>query len=185
MDARRSLLTWVKGEKKDSPLFDAMLRKLAGEAYPHAEVVHVVLDNYRVHSSGIAKAAVAEQGGLVVLHFLPPYCPDDNKIERVWLDLHAIALKTVHHEMVKLGWARSHINPQVGGSAAASSGCTPPPARRHRTMASAGPSTWSSSECPFPTPRGKRVFLGALTAVLRPEARPAKRSRLPCGRRCL
>jgi transposase len=24
-----------------------------------------------------------------VLHFLPPYCPDDNKIERVWLDLHA------------------------------------------------------------------------------------------------
>jgi len=25
----------------------------------------------------------------VVLHFLPPHCPDDNKIERVWLDLHA------------------------------------------------------------------------------------------------
>jgi hypothetical protein len=25
----------------------------------------------------------------VVLHFLPPYRPDDNKIERVWLDLHA------------------------------------------------------------------------------------------------
>jgi transposase len=24
-----------------------------------------------------------------VLHFLPPYCPDDNRIERVWLDLHA------------------------------------------------------------------------------------------------
>jgi transposase len=28
-------------------------------------------------------------GGRVVLHFLPPYCPDDNRIERVWLDLHA------------------------------------------------------------------------------------------------
>jgi transposase len=24
-----------------------------------------------------------------VLHFLPPYCPDHNRIERVWLDLHA------------------------------------------------------------------------------------------------
>lgn len=25
----------------------------------------------------------------MVLHFLPPYCPNDNRIERVWLDLHA------------------------------------------------------------------------------------------------
>jgi transposase len=23
------------------------------------------------------------------VHFLPPYCADDNRIERVWLDLHA------------------------------------------------------------------------------------------------
>jgi len=23
------------------------------------------------------------------LHFLPPYCRDDNRIERVWEDLHA------------------------------------------------------------------------------------------------
>jgi transposase len=23
-----------------------------------------------------------------VLHFLPPYCPDDNRIERLWKDLH-------------------------------------------------------------------------------------------------
>lgn len=22
------------------------------------------------------------------MHFLPPYCPDDNLIEQVWLDLH-------------------------------------------------------------------------------------------------
>lgn len=89
MDARTGLLTWVKGEKKDSLLFVAMLRKLATEAYPQAGVIHVVLDNYRVHASKISRAAVAELGGRVVLHFLPPYCPDDNKIERVWLDLHA------------------------------------------------------------------------------------------------
>lgn len=88
MDACSGLLTWVKGGRKDSRLFVAMLRKLP-EAYPHAKVIHVVLDNYRVHTSKISKAAVAELGGRVVLHFLPPYCPDDNKIERVWLDLHA------------------------------------------------------------------------------------------------
>ncbi|MGH7731054.1 MAG: transposase [Candidatus Eiseniibacteriota bacterium] len=23
------------------------------------------------------------------LHFLPPYCPSENRIERLWLDLHA------------------------------------------------------------------------------------------------
>jgi hypothetical protein len=28
-------------------------------------------------------------GAKVVLHFLPPYCPDHNRIERVWLDLYA------------------------------------------------------------------------------------------------
>jgi transposase len=88
MDARTGLLTWVKSERKSSPLFVAMLRKLP-EAYPDAKVIHVVLDNYRVHSSRISRAAVAELGGRVVLHFLPPYCPDDNRIERVWLDLHA------------------------------------------------------------------------------------------------
>jgi transposase len=89
MDAGSGLLTWVKGERKDSRLFAAMLRKLAEEAYPQAKVIHVVLDNYRVHHSRIAKAAVAELGGRVALHFLPPYCPDDNRIERAWLDLHA------------------------------------------------------------------------------------------------
>ena len=89
MDARTGLLAWVKSERKDSVLFVAMLRKLAGEVYPDAEVIHVVLDNYRVHASKISRAAVEELGGRVVLHFLPPYCPDDNRIERLWLDLHA------------------------------------------------------------------------------------------------
>jgi transposase len=79
----------VKGEKKNSLLFVQMLRKLADEVYPDAKVIHVVLDNYRIHSSQISREAVKELGGRVVLHFLPPYSPDENKIERVWLDLHA------------------------------------------------------------------------------------------------
>jgi len=28
-------------------------------------------------------------GFRIVLHFLPPYCPDENKIERLWRDLHS------------------------------------------------------------------------------------------------
>lgn len=89
MDAAGGQLCWVKGEKKNSLLFVAMLRKLARQTYPDAKVIHVVLDNYRIHTSRISRDAVAELGGRIVLHFLPPYCPDDNKIERVWLDLHA------------------------------------------------------------------------------------------------
>jgi transposase len=89
MDARSGLLCWVKGEKKNSLLFVGMLRKLARETYADAKVIHVILDNYRIHSSKISREALAELEGRVVLHFLPPYCPDDNKIERAWLDLHA------------------------------------------------------------------------------------------------
>lgn len=89
LDARTGLLTWVRGERKNSLLFIAMLRKLAGEAYADARVIHVVLDNVSIHESKITKAAVAELGGRVKLHPLPPYCPQSNRIERVWLDVHA------------------------------------------------------------------------------------------------
>ena len=32
---------------------------------------------------------LAALDGRIVLHFLPPYCPDANRIERVWQDFHA------------------------------------------------------------------------------------------------
>jgi transposase len=89
LDANTRLLTWVKAERKNSLLFIAMLRKLADEVYPDAKVIHVVLDNYKIHKSQITQAVLRSLGGRVVLHFLPPYSPDDNKIERTWLDLHA------------------------------------------------------------------------------------------------
>lgn len=89
MDARTGVLAWAKAGRKNSLLFAAMLKKLATETYPDAKVIHVVLDNFGIHTSKISQAAVADLGGRVVLHFLPPYCPQHNRIERVWLDLHA------------------------------------------------------------------------------------------------
>jgi transposase len=88
LDVRTGLLTWVEGERKTSALFIALLGRLAS-CYPHAPVIHVVLDNYRIHDSKITQAALGGLGGRVRLHFLPPYCPKDNKAERVWEDLHA------------------------------------------------------------------------------------------------
>jgi len=88
LDATTGRLIWVPGERKNSGLFIALLGKLAA-AYPTAKVIHIILDNYRIHTSKITQTAVKAFGGRIVLHFLPPYCPNDNRIERVWEDLHA------------------------------------------------------------------------------------------------
>jgi transposase len=57
--------------------------------YVYAKVIHVILDNYGIHSSTVIAIALANFARRVRLHFLPPYCPDYNRIERVWQDLHA------------------------------------------------------------------------------------------------
>ena len=49
----------------------------------------MILDNYIIHKSLVTKAWLAEFGVRLQLHFLPPYCPNENRIERIWLDLHA------------------------------------------------------------------------------------------------
>jgi transposase len=88
LDARTGQLVWVEGERKASALFIALLTRLL-QTYAQAPVIHVILDNYRIHDSKIVHAALSSFGGRIQLHFLPPYCPNDNKIERVWQDLHA------------------------------------------------------------------------------------------------
>lgn len=88
LEASSGRLSWVRADRKNSLLFILLLRQLV-EGHPQAKVIHVILDNYKIHSSQITQAAVAALDGKVVLHFLPPYSPDGNAIERVWLDLHA------------------------------------------------------------------------------------------------
>jgi len=88
LDARTGQVHWVEGPRKTSALFLALLDQLL-RAYAGAPVIHVILDNYRIHDSKIVQAALRGWGGRIRLHFLPPYCPNDNRIERVWQDLHA------------------------------------------------------------------------------------------------
>lgn len=87
LDAHTQRLVWVEAERKTSDLFIALLWKLLRE-YPQARRIHVVLDNFKIHHSQKAKLAVAATEGRIQLHFLPPYCPDHNRIERLWKDLH-------------------------------------------------------------------------------------------------
>ncbi len=88
LDERTGHLHHVTGVSKNSQLFISALESLL-KAYPSARKIHVVLDNYRIHSSKQVQAWMAEHGKRIVLHFLPPYCPDENRIERTWRDLHA------------------------------------------------------------------------------------------------
>jgi transposase len=89
LDVRTGLLIWVEGKTKTSYLFLDLLDRLQRE-YPEAKRLHLVLDNYKIHKSEIVLAALSGYlAGRIELHFLPPYSPDHNRIERVWQDLHA------------------------------------------------------------------------------------------------
>jgi transposase len=87
LDAKDGTVVWVGGTQKNSQLFIALLERLQ-QRYPNARRIHVVLDNYGIHSSSATLLAL-KRLSRIELHFLPPYCPDHNRIERLWLDLHA------------------------------------------------------------------------------------------------
>jgi transposase len=88
LNAATGRVTFVEAASKASDLFCKLVWKLAGE-YRDARRIHLIVDNYIIHSSKKTRRFLAQFGDRVVLHFLPPYCPNDNRIERVWLDLHA------------------------------------------------------------------------------------------------
>ena len=88
LNAKTGRLTWVESDRKTSDLFIDQLWTLVKEDYPEAKRIHIIMDNYRIHHSQrtmIARRALADR---VVFHPLPPYCPNHNRIERVWKDLH-------------------------------------------------------------------------------------------------
>jgi hypothetical protein len=100
MDARTERLVWVKAQRKNSRLFIGLLKKLLVE-YADRNAIHVVLDNFIIHSSRQTRLWLAEFGHKFRLHFLPPYCPDDNRIERkLWREMHANV--TVNHGCVTI-----------------------------------------------------------------------------------
>lgn len=86
---RNKEMIWVEGERKNSMLFIRLLWELA-QKHANAKVIHVILDNYSIHHTQQVKTTLkTPQGQRIKLHFLPPYCPDYNRIERTWQDLHA------------------------------------------------------------------------------------------------
>ena len=90
---RRCLMIWHTalglGRRRIADLL-ACLPSTVDRAYQNKIVIHVILDNDIIHSSRMTQKAVEDFDGRIVLHFLSPYGPEDNRIERaVWRELHA------------------------------------------------------------------------------------------------
>jgi transposase len=101
LDDRTGHLIVVEGRRKDARLFLDLLEDVL-RRYPTARCIHVVLDNFGIHKGRQAHAWLRDRGERIRLHFLPPYSPNENPIERVWLDLHAAV--TRNHTRRSIGW---------------------------------------------------------------------------------
>jgi hypothetical protein len=88
LDVRTGRLHTTGAASKNAALFCQLLWLLASR-YRRARCVHLIVDNYGIHKARLTHKTLASLGGRIVLHFLPPYCPDSNRIERVWQDFHA------------------------------------------------------------------------------------------------
>ena len=64
-----------------------MLKEIAN-AYATMSVIHVILDNARYHHAKILRPWLESSERRVKLHFLPPYAPHLNPIERLWAVMH-------------------------------------------------------------------------------------------------
>ena len=101
-------LLCVQSDRKNSDLFLALLAKLR-QHHPRARRIHLVLDNYGIHSSRRVLEYLRQHGALFQLHFLPPYSPNENLIERVWRKVHANVTrnhrcKTIEDLMRRVLW---------------------------------------------------------------------------------
>ena len=56
--------------------------------YPAMRLIHVFIDNARYHHAKIVREWLAQPGRRIKLHFIPPYCPHLNPIERLWGLMH-------------------------------------------------------------------------------------------------
>lgn len=88
LDVQTGKLLTTGLSTKNAALFCQLLWVVAAR-YRHARRIHIVVDNYGIHKARQVQNVLAEFAGRVVLHFLPPYCPDHNRIERVWQDIQA------------------------------------------------------------------------------------------------
>jgi transposase len=86
-DLETSRLTWVESERISAETTLSLLQKLEA-AYPDKRVIHIFLDNARYHHAKMLQPWLERPDCRIRLHFLPPYAPHLNPIERLWGIMH-------------------------------------------------------------------------------------------------
>lgn len=104
LNASTGNILYSHGPRKNSSLFISLLDVLKN-AYRRARKIHVILDNYIIHKSRQTEQALRELGGKIKLHFLPPYSPEHNPIERLWKQLHDNVTRNHQHKTMASLWA--------------------------------------------------------------------------------
>ena len=74
-------------EKVNALSFIKLLGEIEG-THTAMRLIHVFVDNASYHKADIVKEWLAQAGRKIVLHFLPPYCPHLDPIERLWALMH-------------------------------------------------------------------------------------------------
>jgi len=74
-------------DRVDATSTIAMLAAIEA-ANPKRRKIHVFVDNARCHHSKAVREWLQQPGRRIRLHFIPPYCPHLNPIERLWGLMH-------------------------------------------------------------------------------------------------
>ena len=96
LDLETFQFTFVQSEKINAQTIQQMLEKLEAKA-PTMTAIHVFLDNARCHHAKILQPGLQRSERQGKLHFLTPYAPHLNPIERLWGVMHKWVTHNRHY----------------------------------------------------------------------------------------
>ena len=103
LDLETFKFIFVQGKKINAIATRQMPEKIE-EVYAALNVIHVILDNARYHHAKILQPWLESPERRVKLHFLPPYAPHLNPIERLWVYRHERIESYIGIEHVFVSW---------------------------------------------------------------------------------
>lgn len=77
----------IEGETISAVTTLRLFQRLSAR-HPNKRTIHVFLDNARYHHARDVQAWLSRPDCRIVPHFLPPYAPNLNAIERLWATMH-------------------------------------------------------------------------------------------------
>ncbi len=96
LDLETFQFTFVEAEKINAQTTRQMLEKLERNN-PTMTRIHVFMDNARYHHAKVLQPWLNNPNRKVKLHFLPPYAPHLNPVERLWSVMHKWVTHNQHY----------------------------------------------------------------------------------------